>query len=142
MGEPYPITVTAEDSTNAAVFVRDYLRIGHAENSGSAANKGAPWDYGYCFYGAVPGGMGISSGATAQLEPMYIDSLGKWSAIYDHSAENYRRGGLPMVDAVETYGGAGIESHVIDSYLNYNFHDRPRAPTAATSATWASRSTT
>jgi hypothetical protein len=29
-----------------------------------------------------------------------------------------------VVDAVETYGGAGIESHVIDSYLNYNFHDR------------------
>jgi hypothetical protein len=28
------------------------------------------------------------------------------------------------VKAVETFGGAGIESHVIDAFLNYNFHGR------------------
>ena len=40
------------------------------------------------------------------------------------AAYDYRHCGLPMVDAVETFGGAGIESHVIDAFLNYNFHGR------------------
>jgi hypothetical protein len=122
-GEQYPIMVTAQDESYGAVFMRDYLRIGYALSSGSNANKDVPWEYGYCFYGAVPGGTGIPLERMVDLEPVFVDSLGKWGHMYSSPMENYRHCGLPMVEALEAYG-PGIEAHVIDSFLNMDFEGR------------------
>jgi len=121
LDEEYPISVTEADSTIAAAFVRDVLGIASAENTGSSANKNAPWSYGYCFYGAVPNpyAHGI------QLEAMYIDSLGTWWPLYGMSNPNYSHGGLSQVEVVHAWPGGGVEAQVIDAYLNWNFDGEP-----------------
>ncbi len=111
---PYPFEAAPGDTTWAAVFIRDLLHVGRAESSGQSANKDLPWNYGYCFYGAVPSDPGL-------FEPMYIDSLGKWSPIYDHPNPHYNKGGLPMVEVLEPYQGTALGAFEIDSYLNYEF---------------------
>ncbi len=129
LNEPYPLMVTASDTTFGEVFVRDALGISYADESGFAANKNAPWTYGYCFYGAEPAGTGIPGLATVDLEAMYIDSVGvggfpepgKWP-LYTYTANpNYTRAGLPQVEKLNAHQGAPIESHVIDSYLNMEY---------------------
>jgi hypothetical protein len=122
-GEYYPIMLTAQDESPGAVFVRDQLRIGYAQSSGSNANKDYPWAYGYCFYGAVPGGTGIPLERTVDLAAVFVDTLGKWSHMYNHPMDNYWHSGLPTVEKLEAYG-PGIEAHEIDAFLNYNFEGR------------------
>jgi hypothetical protein len=122
VGEDYPIEVTDADTTAGRVFVRDALGIDRAENSGLAANKGSPWTYGYCFYGAVPKNP---LGTGVQLEAMYIDSLGTWWPLYGMDNPNYSHGGLPMVDALRSWSGGGVEAQVTDAYLNMNFEREP-----------------
>lgn len=119
MSQPYPIAIADDDTSQAAVFVRDYLHIGGAENSGAAANKGSPWKYGYCFYGAVPTDEEL-------FTPMYIDSLGKWWECYGGNlGSNYRRGGLPQLEKLTVYQGTAMEIFETDSYLNMNFEGKP-----------------
>jgi hypothetical protein len=118
MYDPYPIEVAHDDTSQAAIFVRDFLHVGQAENSGSAANKNSPWAYGYCFYGATPADSTL-------FTPMYIDSLGKWSVIYGSTHPNYSKAGLPQVEKLTAYQGTGIEIFEIDAYLNMNYHGRP-----------------
>jgi hypothetical protein len=121
LSEEYPIEISASDSTQARVFVRDVLGIASAENSGQAANPNAPWYYGYCFYGAVP----RPHQEGIQLEAMYIDSLGTWWPLYGMSNPNYSHGGLSNVEALQAWPGGGVEAQVIDSYLNMNFEGEP-----------------
>jgi hypothetical protein len=121
MYDQYPIEVAEDDTSQAAVFVRDFLHIGGAENSGNWANKNSPWAYGYCFYGAVPTDPNL-------FEPMYIDSLGKWWEAYGgHIGSNYRHGGLPLVEKLTVFQGTAVEIFNIDSYLNMNFEGKPCA---------------
>lgn len=112
--QPYPIELAPQDSSGAAVFVRDVLGIDRAETSGLSANKDRPWDYGYCLYGAVPTDPGL-------FEPMYIDSLGKWWPIYGSPVENYSRGGLPMVEKLHSSSGNAVDVFEIDAFLNTEF---------------------
>jgi hypothetical protein len=114
LGSAYPIETSPGDTSLPHTFVRDVLGVGRAESSGQAANKDIPWRYGYCFHGAVPTDHGL-------FEPMYIDSLGKWSPIYEMDHPNYRRGGLPMVEKLEAYQSAALPIFEIDSYLNMEF---------------------
>jgi hypothetical protein len=123
--DPYPLLISPSDTTAGRTFIRDQLGIGYADNSGYAANKSTPWTYGYCFYGAVPGGTGVPEGRDVQLEAMYIDSLGKWSVIYNHPHPNYNKAGLPAVEKIEAYQGAPMETHFIDAFLNMNYEDEP-----------------
>jgi len=117
LGRPYPIEMTAADTSAPDMFVRDFLHICLADNSGAGANPIAPWNYGYCFYGAVPTDPDM-------FTPMYIDSLGKWSIIYNSASPNYRRGGLPYVDKIETCEGTGLEIFTIDAFRNMNFEGK------------------
>ncbi len=131
-GEPYPITIAASDTTAGRVFARDYLRVGNAVNSGMAANPDSPWTYGFCFYGAVPGGTGIPGGRIVDLEPMYIDSVGalgypepgKWWLYADPPLPNYSRCGLGQIDVFEPYDACPIETHGVEAFLNMNFQGR------------------
>ena len=132
IGEGYTdagiISIAADDTTESAVFVRDFLRINNLTNSGGSVSKTSPYAYGYCFYGGVP-----FSGYENEFEAIYIDSVGpggypepgKWP-IYTYNPVtwyNYAYGGLPFVDKVETFYGTGIEFLGIDAYLNMNFQD-------------------
>jgi hypothetical protein len=119
--QPYPLCLAAADTTRGASFVRDYLRVGCADNSGYGANPNAPGRYGYCFYGAVPSATSVPEGRDGLWEPMYIDSLGKWSVIYNNANPNYRRGGLPGIESLTPWAGTGIDGQLIDSHLNMNF---------------------
>jgi hypothetical protein len=118
-GEPYPITVTAQDTTSGAVFVRDCLRIGYADYSGSAANPDAPWDYGFCMLGAVPTPAGEALG----FEPVYVDTgdcdvqPGKWWFYCDPPLPGYYHCGL-NVEKIRSYDGTDLEIYATDSYLN------------------------
>jgi hypothetical protein len=122
MGEPYPITVTAEDTTSAAVFVRDCLRIGRADNSGGGANPSAPWDYGYCMHGAVP----TPAGELLGFEPVYVDTgvcgtqPGKWWLYCDPPLPGYYHCGI-NVEKLVSYEGTGLEIYATDSFLNQNY---------------------
>ena len=122
----YPIVLSPADTTEAAVFLRDQMGVGYGESSGTSANKNSPWTYGYCFYGAVPSATSIPESRVVQLEPMYIDSLGKWP-LYDSPHPIYSRAGLPMVEKLEAYQGEPIEPYVIDSFLNMSFEGQPCA---------------
>lgn len=127
--ENYPMTIEPSDTTKAARFVRDYLHIGSADYSGYEANKNAPWNYGYCFYGDVPTDAGESFG----LVEAYIDSVGpsgwpergKWP-FYVHTINaNYTRCGLPGIETVTAYQGTGLEVFEIDAFQNMNFEGLP-----------------
>ena len=126
--ENYPMTVEPADTTEAPRFVRDYLHIGSADYSGYEANKVAPWNYGYCFYGDNPTDAGEAFG----LVDAYIDSVGpggypergKWP-FYVTSISNYKRCGLPGVETVTAYQGTGLEVFEMDSFLNMNFEGVP-----------------
>lgn len=128
-GRQYPMTLAASDTLSGPAFVRDHLNIGSADYTGYQANKSAPWVYGYCLYGAVPSGTGVPGVQMVELEPMYIDSVGvggwpepgKWWLYTAEYLPNYTRCGLPAVESLETYQGAGIDAHAMDVYLNYTF---------------------
>ncbi len=127
LSENYPVSVSAADTTHGADFVRDILHVGDADNSGYVANKNAPWDYGYCFYGALPAGGG-------GFEPVYIDSVGpggwpepgKWW-LYTSTNPNYTRCGLPGVEKVSSFQGTAQEFLTIDSFLNMEYEGEPCA---------------
>jgi hypothetical protein len=132
--EPYPITVSADDTTQAVGFVRDFLHIGYADNSGSAVNKNSPWSYGYCFYGANP-----APGWEDEFSSVYIDSVGtqgypdpgKWPVYSWQSPPypaGYVRGGLHQIDKLQAFQGTGEEIFLIDAYLNeLNYGGEPCA---------------
>jgi hypothetical protein len=121
-GEPYPITVTAQDTTCGAVFVRDCLRIGYVDYSGNGANPDAPWDYGFCMLGAVPTPAGEALG----FEAVYVDTgdcdvqPGKWWLYCDPPIPNYARCGI-RVEKLESFEGRSLEIYATDSYLNPNY---------------------
>jgi hypothetical protein len=118
-GEPYPMVFTAEDTTRAAVFVRDYLRISRADNSGEAADPSAPWSYGYCMHGAVPTPAGEALG----FEPVYVDTgdcdvePGKWFLYCDPPLPGYYHCGL-NVEKLVSFQGTSLEIYATDSFLN------------------------
>ncbi|MBN2565710.1 MAG: hypothetical protein JXB46_08365, partial [Candidatus Eisenbacteria bacterium] len=66
----YPIAVDASDTTSAGIFLRDFLHLRRAENSGSNAQPSSPWKYGYCMHGAVP----TTDGEALGFEPVYVDT--------------------------------------------------------------------
>jgi len=127
MNAQYPITIDPADTTLAGTFVRDYLHVGYAANSGSAQNKLSPWKYGYCLYGAVP----TDAGEALDLEPMYIDSVGpsgypqpgKWP-LYTNTLPALSRAGLPTVEKLESYRGTALEIFAMDSFLNTNYQGK------------------
>ncbi len=129
-GTPYPITVDAADTTQAGTFLRDYLHIGYAANSGSGSNKNDPWHYGLCFYGVTPG-----DGWEDEFEPVYIDSVGpggypergKWPLYVRTSPAGYVRCGVSSVDRLEAFQGTASEVYLIDSYINPAFEGEPSA---------------
>jgi len=128
--ENYPIAIAPTDTTESERFVRDYLHVGSADYSGYQANKTAPWNYGYCFYGDNPTDAGESFG----LVDAYIDSVGpggypepgKWP-FYVYAGQNgrYLRCGLPGIETVTSYQGTGLEVFNMDSFLNMNFEGDP-----------------
>ncbi len=131
-GELYPMSFSASDSDFGGAFVRDLLGIGYAENSGASINKNVPWDYGYCFYGAVPGQTSVPEGGRGLFAPVYIDSVGpggypergKWPVYTFQSppySEGYVRAGLPYVEKLQAYGCEPIEVCAIDSYVNPDY---------------------
>jgi hypothetical protein len=119
MSAPYPMAITSADTTNAAVFVRDCLGIGRADNSGESADPSAPWDYGYCMLGAVPTPAGEALG----FEPVYVDTgdcdvqPGKWWLYCDPPLPNYARCGL-NVEKFRPCEREALEIYATDSYLN------------------------
>jgi hypothetical protein len=126
--DPYPITVSAADSSQNVGFVRDFLHVGYVDNSAGATNKDSPWSYGYCFYGATP-----TAGWEDEFSPVYIDSVGplgypdrgKWPVYTWGPPWNpgYWRGGLPHVEKLQSFQGTGAEIYEIDAYLNGNYDD-------------------
>ncbi|MCD4690993.1 hypothetical protein K8S17_05970 [bacterium] len=129
MYENYPLTVEPSDTTEAASFVRDYLHIESADYSGYQANKSAPWNYGYCFYGDIP----TDAGESFDFVPMYIDSVGpsgwpergKWPFYVYTINPNYTRCGLPGIETVTAFQGTGLEVFEMYSFLNSNFEGVP-----------------
>jgi len=119
MGEPYPMAITSEDTTNAAVFIRDCLGIGRADNSGGSVDPDAPWSYGYCMLGAVPTPAGEALG----FEPVYVDTgdcdvqPGKWWFYCDPPLPGYARCGL-NVEKFRICEREALEIYATDSYLN------------------------
>ncbi len=121
---PYPIQLAETDTMPEQVFVRDFLHIGYAENSGSSSNKSSPWAYGYCFYGAEPTDEEL-------FTPMYVDSVGpagfpdpgKWP-MYADSRPAFTRSGLPIVEKLEVFQGSALEIMTMKSYLNMNYEGR------------------
>ncbi len=122
LDEPYPVVVTAEDTTSAAVFVRDCLRICCADNSGEAADPSAPWSSGYCMHGAVPTPAGEALG----FEPVYVDTgdcdvqPGKWWFYCDPPLPGYYHCGL-NVERLVSFQGTSLEIYATDSFLNPNY---------------------
>jgi hypothetical protein len=117
LDEAYPITITARDTTVADRFVRDVLRVRYAASSLAGSNKQAPYDWGYCFYGAVPTDAGGFS-------PVYLDSLGKYWVMYGRTGQ-YARAGLPYTERLVVQGGLSVSPYAIDSFLNMNFEGQP-----------------
>jgi hypothetical protein len=127
-GDTYPIVVDEADSSDAGVFLRDYLHLRRIDHSGYARNPNAPYDYGFCFHGAIPTPVGEAMG----FEPVYIDSgdcsgeLGKWFWYCD--PPNYAPGLLHCglnVEKLEVYQNSAIELYKIKEFLNFNFADEP-----------------
>ena len=122
MDEPYPIAITADDTTRAAVFVRDHLGIVRADNSGEAVNPSYPWNYGYCMHGAVPTPAGEALG----FEPVYVDTgvcsvqPGKWWFYCDPPLPGYFHSGL-NVEKFRSYDGTDLEIYATDSFLNSDY---------------------
>jgi len=116
--ESYPFEIDEEDTTTGAVFVRDFLHIEYAANSGGGVNQAEPWNYGYCFYGAIP------SDPSLGFEPICIDSLGKWSFVFG-SGGNYAKAGQPNVEKLRVAGGTGLDAFRMDAHLNYTYENQP-----------------
>lgn len=120
------ITVAEDDTTEAGVFLREFVGVSRVTNSGAGASKDSPYAYGYCFYGGVP------NPGFEDFTPIYIDSVGpggypepgKWP-IYTYDpikyANTYAYGGIPYTDKLEVFQGTAMEFLAIDSYLNNNF---------------------
>ena len=117
--EPYPIRLAPEDSTPGRRFIRDILRIGYVDHSGYGINQSAPWEYGYCMYGALPTPAGEALG----FEPVYVDTgdcdvePGKWWWYCDAFPAIYLKSGL-TVEKLESFQGTGLEIYATDSFLN------------------------
>jgi len=120
--ESYPVYVGPEDSTPGGRFIRDLLRIGYVDHSGTSYNPDDPWNYGYCMHGAVPTPAGEALG----FEPVYVDTgdcdvePGKWWFYCDPPLPNYYHCGLP-VEKLVSFQGTGLEIYATDSFLNPNY---------------------
>jgi hypothetical protein len=120
------IHTSPADTARGLVFMRDVLGVAGVVESGVACNPSDPWSYGYCFYGALP-----EPGAPLSLEPVFIDSVGpggfpdpgKWP-VYTLAFDQYRRGGLPMVERFEPTGEAQAICRMV-SFRNETFVDEP-----------------
>ncbi len=129
LDDPYPIEIDPADTSQAVVFVRDYLHVGYADCSGGNCNKDSPWSYGYCYHGAEP-----APGFEDWFEPMYIDSVGpggypepgKWP-MYTSSLPQYSRCGLPFIEKLQAYQGTAMEIMTIHAFLNANYDGQPIA---------------
>ncbi len=120
-GESYPFAVSPDDTTRASVFIRDVLGVGAVASSGHRANKDAPWEYGYCFLGAELTTTGVPEAAIYELQSMWVDTLGKWSHLYESSHPSYAGCGLPRLEALTPSDGAAIEAFSAECFLNFNF---------------------
>jgi hypothetical protein len=123
------IEVTDADTTKAGIFVRDFLRVGYAANSGDIANQSTPYQFGYCFYGAQPTAQGEALG----FEPVYIDSVGpggwpekgKWPLYTPMYGSAYFRSGVSQVEMIEPYMDQAVTIYNMDSHINFNFEGAP-----------------
>jgi len=121
-GEPYPVYVEPGDSTPGGRFIRDVLRIGYVDHSGTSTNPNDPWNYGFCMHGAIPTPAGEALG----FEPVYVDTgdcdvePGKWWFYCDPPLPNYYHCGLP-VEKLVSFQGTGLEIYATDSFLNPNY---------------------
>jgi hypothetical protein len=113
LSESYPLVVSPSDSTAGSVFVRNHLGIGGADLSGYGMNVMDPWNFGYCFRGAMPDEPG-------HFEPMYIDSLEKWPLWSDPPPGSVPLA-VPGVEALDVYAGTALAPFVIDSWINPDF---------------------
>ncbi len=127
MDQTYPIYLTSWATSERAEFVRDVLRVRHVDSTGEGADPDAPWDYGYCFYGAVPSGMGVLVPAESDFSPMYIDSLGKWAGVYGGTVPGLERAGMPLVETVRADWTEAGEPFLIKAFLNPRFSGDPCA---------------
>jgi hypothetical protein len=119
LGHSYPITVTARDTTVADLFVKNTLHIRTAANSGNV--QAHNWNYGYCFYGAVPTDPGM-------FAPIYIDTAGKWSVMWHYQnnpQHNLWHAGFSFTERLGVNQGVGVVPFVIDSYINQEFEGQP-----------------
>lgn len=122
LDEMYPVDISTSDTTRASVFVRDCLGISGVQNTLGGLNLP---NYGCCFYGAEP--AATLPAAHGEFEPMYLDTLGKWSYYY-----NYHGGpssppwhaGLPYVDLPWPSHSGELEAFTMKSYLNFFYRDR------------------
>jgi hypothetical protein len=122
------IEVAAGDTLQNMRFIRDFLHVGSALNSGNLSNKDAPYQYGYCFHGAEP----TAEGAALGFSGVYIDSVGssgwpsrgKWP-LYTNPQYAYKRCGLPQVERVDPYLGSAVTIFEMESFVNSQFQDVP-----------------
>ncbi len=123
-----PIEPSESDTLKNMTFIRDFLRVGSALNSGASANKNAPYSYGYCFHGAEP----TAEGAALGFNGVYLDSVGasgwpsrgKWP-FYVSSIPNYKRCGPNQVETIEPYQNSAVTIYEMDSFINPQFEGAP-----------------
>lgn len=120
--ETYPVTVSDTDTTAALTFIRDFLHIARADESGQSV--GDDWgEYGYCFYGAVPTAAGENLG----FESVYIDTAPCGSGLpykwwmYCRTVPTpaYYHAGTTC-EVLTPYQSAPLEIFTVDSFKNYN----------------------
>jgi len=120
------IEVAATDTLLNLTFIRDFLHVGSAINSGNLQNKDAPYQYGFCFHGGRP----TTEGAALGFSDTYIDSVGstgwpsrgKWYFYtYSGSGGALKRCGLPEVESITSYQGSAISIFETDSFINPQF---------------------
>jgi len=130
VGDVYPVVSSPGDEGFATEFVRDVLRVGYADYSGSGLNPNAPYYYGFCMHGAVP----TAGGEALGFEPVYIDSgdcsgeVGRWPYYCDPPPPypGLWHCGI-QVEKLEAYQAQAVELLATDAFLNYNFDGEPSA---------------
>jgi len=114
----YPIEVAVDDTTQAGEFVRDFLHIDSAENTGASINPSSWYSFGYCLLGAVP--------TDPAFEPMYVDSLGSWNYFYtgfDGAYPGLVGCGQPEGEIPSPFQGSASEIFTMDAFVNQQWQD-------------------
>lgn len=116
-GQGYPFVVSASDTTPSIRFIREHLHIGRGDFSGRAPNP--PWNFGYCLHCALPTGA-------IDLEPMCIDTLGKWFYPYNGTGVAWqdKKGCGVAVESMEYYQGTALEIMKVHAFKNRVFPGR------------------